>query len=532
MALLTFLNNSQFNSSDLSTNQLVREFISDSTNFFYETTEANEYFIENIATLSPRFKAVRFSEIDSNLANVIFINSLYDINFNNLLSALGHFFNITDEKEIRHKNYSIIYNTDDSSLRDFIESPNEIDNYVSQYISFSEEKIDDDLESIYSLINNENVSFAVTDKYISFIRVNELELDKVKYKENYPSIINGRKARANETNIMKYFASQDNKWTEELVEFVKDENAGYSFDKTKANELIKSEKAKWFFGETARNNSIPNALYEDMMMKINRRFAAFAYANISAEKIDILIKYNRIALTEKSMQTFRESYPDYLIKFILKNIDEYIENIQTIDLAEEENTLYYEELYSVLYQSDKLSIEQQKNLIDCFEVDEKISINNNHFNSDMRAYILSTHFSREDLEYVCEIYGTQPDKVEVEIYKQVKNNLLSIIDQNVPISKDLLVVLLNDEDIELDDKQLILSRNIKNVELNKLPETFNKFSLSIFTTLFDKKEPTFELNETNENILAYLVQQNVISSFDEYRGRYKAYNRAKKSRRF
>lgn len=530
VALLTFLDSSQFKTSNLATNTLLREFISTSTNFLSDSMDADGYLIENIITLSPCFKAVNFSEINENVADEIFKNNLYEINFDNLTNALAHFFNITDNIQVKHKNYTTICNIDDKSIQNYIESADEIDNYVDQYVSFSEEKINDDLESIYRLLNNEYLSFTESDKYIRSLEVNDLELDKINYKENYLSVINNRKARANETNIMNYFSSQENEWTDELIEFITDENTEYSFDKIKSNEFIKSGKVKNFFGKTAQNNNIPNELYRDIVVKINRHFVAFAYENISTEKIEILIESNSIELNETSLETFRNSYPEYLTKFILKNIDNYIELVQAIDLTDEENKVYYEELYTVLYQSKDLSIEQQKALVECFETDEKISISNDYFSNELLAYVLSNRFNIKDLEYICEVYDTQPNIIKTEIYKQVKINLSSIINQNINLSKKLLDDILNDEDVELENKQLLMSRNIKNIGLNSLVEYLNNLSLPIFATLFNKKEPTFEINETSENILTYLNNQNVISSFKEDNEKYKVYNRGRKKK--
>ena len=530
VALLTFLDSSQFKSSNLATNTLLNEFISNSTNFLSESAETDGHIVENIITLSPCFKKVNFSEINRSMADEIFKNNLYEIIFDNLFSALGHFYNITDEKQIRHKNYSTIRNIDDNIILNYIESSDEIDNYVNQYVSFSKERIDDDLESIYKLLNNKHLSFTESDKYIRSLEVNDLEVDKISHKENYPSIINNRKARANETNIMNYFSSQENEWTSELIEFIKDKNTEYSFDKVKANELIKSGKIKRFFGKTAQNNNIPNELYKDIITKINRHFVAFEYGNISTEKIKILIESNSIALNEESLETFRNSYPEYLTKFILKNIDNYIELVQALNITEEDNEVYYEELYTVLYQSKDLSIEQQKALVECLEVDEKISINNDYFSNELVAYILSNRFNTKDLEHICEVYDTQPNTIKTEVYKQVKINLSSIVDYSINLSKKLLGTLLNDEDLTLDDKQLLMSRNIKNIELDKLVEVFTSLDLSTFATLFDKKEPTFEINETSENILTYLDNQNVISSFREDNGNYKAFNRHRKKK--
>lgn len=532
VALLLFLDSGQFKSSNLAKNPLIREFISNSANFFSKAVDVNRDFIENIKAISPCFKSVNFSEIDKKLAEVILNNNMYEINFVNLSSALGHFFNITDEGEIRHKNYSTIRNVGDSPILAYIESVDEVDNYVSQYVSFSNGKIEDDLESIYKLINNKNLALTESKKYISCLETNDMELDKVKYDEDYPTIIKHRKARANEMNIIIYFVSQGNEWTDDLVEFINDESAEYSFDKEKAKKYIDSEESKKFFSKTAKNNSIPNEKYRDIMIKIDKDFTSFIYENLSDEKIEILIELDKIVLTETSLQTFRYSYPDFLIEFILKNSLDYIEYIQDINFTEEVNSVYYEELYAVLERSQSLPIEQQKELIDCFEEDEVISINNDYYSNDLKAYVLSTRFNIEDLAYICETYDNQSEIMKVEIYKRVKTNQLLIIDQNIALSKKLLDLLLIDGDVELEKKQLLMSRNIENIDLNNLAKVFIDLKLPTFVKLFDKKEPTFEINETNENILSYLDKREVISSFREYKGKLKAFNRSRRKQHF
>lgn len=528
--ILSNLDSSQFMSGGLAGSQQLRKIISNSTNFLFESTDFNEYFVDNLKMLSPLFKSVSFSEIDVTVAEAIFKNNLYEINFDNLYSALNHFFNIDDEEKIKHENYSIICNIDDRTLLDYVE--NEIDNYVAQYVNFSKDKISDDLESIYRLINNENLSFEESDRYLSCLELNDLELNRIKNENKYLTIIKYRKARANEMNILTYFISKENEWTNDLIEFIKDENAGYSFDEIKANELLGNGKAEGFFSKTANNINIPNKQYKDIMEKINKVLTSFTNGGLSHEKIEILVEYDKISLSETSLNTFRTDYSEHLIKFILQNINKYVELVRSVDLKEEENEVYYKELYDVLYKSQYLSIELQKKIVDCFEVDEKISINNDYFNDELKAYILDTRFDINDLEYVFEVYDTQPDIIKIEIYKQLKINQLLIIEKKIAISKNLLYELLNDDNVQLDDKQLLMSRNIKNIEINKLIEIFTGLNLQRFPTLFDNKEPTFDINETNENILTYLDRINVISSFKEDDGKYKAYNRSRRNKRF
>lgn len=74
------------------------------------------------------------------------------------------------------------------ALLNYIESEEEVGNYVRQYAIFSDGKIIDDLVSIYRLINNEKLSSINTEKCISCLEVNNLELGKVNFKEDYPAI--------------------------------------------------------------------------------------------------------------------------------------------------------------------------------------------------------------------------------------------------------------------------------------------------------------------------------------------------------
>lgn len=525
MGLLNYLDSNQFATISPRTISLMKKFINNSTQFLFEFTEVTDNFISNITRISPCFKMVDYSKINEDIAELVFNNKWYEINFNNISNVLSHFFMENNKDTIKHKNYSIIVNLEDKRLLNYIESEEEVDNYVLHYTVFSDGKITDDLMSIYRLINNKNVSVPNSEKYISCLEVNNLDLGKVSYAEDYPAIIKHRKAKANETNILRYFSSQENEWTNELIEFISDENSAFSFDKSKAKEYMDKEEAENFFSKTAYNNDIPNKQYRIIIENIDQIITSLEQEGISDEKIEILIEYKKIDISDLSIQTFRDSYSKYVLKFILKNSTEYIEHVRS--MKEYDNT-FLRELKSVLLESENLPIEQQKELANLLITRENISIQNNRFSEELKTHILAFGFDDDDLGWICKTYDSQPEPIQIEIYKLVIKHQQLIVNQSVKLSTVLLKRLLNDTDIDLNFKQLILSRNIENVEIEKLCDLFKSLDLIEHATIFNRKEPTFEKNEINENILEYLSKKHIISSKKEVDGRYKVYNRGKR----
>lgn len=70
-------------------------------------------------------------------------------------------------------------------------------------------------------------------------------------------------------------------------------------------------------------NDIENTRYEKLLSSFKLELKEFSILEISAEKIDILIKIPIILMTKENLVFMREEYPDYVLSFINVNINQY-----------------------------------------------------------------------------------------------------------------------------------------------------------------------------------------------------------------
>lgn len=511
------------------------EFLDNSSQIIFEINRIiDDDIIENLSNLGPCFISVDFSRINEDFSKLIFENNFYALNYDNILTILTHFYDVTDEWEIKHRNYTIISNLEDKTLLNYVNG-NKIGEYVSAYLLFSEGEIDDEISQVYEIIKNDKLSHDKTGEYIRCLKTKDLNLQEITYLRAQLEAIKYQKAKANEKNIITCFLKieeeYDNNTNEskglenldKLLDFIIDGSAEYSFDKDKAGEEFKNEELDDFLNWIVTKNEIPDERYNDIISKIDIVFSEFAFENIESSKIELLLDNHKIEFSETSLQTFREHYSEYNVRYILNNIDNYM------DYVDIEENYDYDEMYEVLVQSDNLSIEKQKDLVDCFDSNDGISIQHISLKKELTAYILSTHFNYNDLEYICEVYDTQTNIIRIEIYKLVMEYFMNILEEDIKLSKELLKKLIQDMDVNLEDRRLIMSRNIEKIELEKLPELFSDLKLDELNTIFDGKNPSFTRDEVYKNILTYLKKKGVISSFSETNDMYRVYNKRKRT---
>ncbi|MDT2464396.1 hypothetical protein P7D98_00730 [Enterococcus avium] len=526
ICLLSELNENQlsiFENDEESHDRFFLDFLEQSTDLLPTIKIINDNMLLNIIKLSPKFKNIDFFVLKSKLRKVIYENWLYEINYENIYSAINYYFEKMDDSVVKNQAFTIITQMSDTNLLNYIESAENLNTFVEMYISNSNERIGDEPKIAYQLINNRFLNNPLTSKYIISLETNKLELNQITYDNFYPVVISNGKALPTETNIINYFIFKDNVWTNYLIDFIVHGSEDYSFDVDKAKSILdETGQLDSFINETVTTNTIPDVYYKDILSKLNAFYPSFGYNNISLDKVEILLNLEIIGFTESSLQTFRNHYSEKLIHFILDNIDPYIEYISEV------GNYNLEEMSEVLFHSKELSSDKQKELINCFDSTDTISIRETSFESDVLTLVLATHFDIEEIDYICEKYDEESEKVKKEIYNIISENLSILINDEFNIPRELLIKILADENFSLEDRQLLMSKNLDELDLKELPSVLVSLKLSKHATLFNSKNPSFEKNETNKNILSYLVQKRVISSFREIDGKYKAYNRRKK----
>jgi hypothetical protein len=138
-------------------------------------------------------------------------------------------------------------------------------------------------------------------------------------------------------------------------------------------------------------------------------------------------------------------------------------------------------------------------------------------------YILQTKFHQNDLGTLCVDYEQYSLSTKSLVYDIATQNINIILEEKISINKNLLNDILKNVDIPLNKRRLLFSRAIQVFSKSELRDKFNQLNLTGYLGLINGKGRTsFEMNETNRNLLSYLSKKKLISSFNEVNGTYRA----------
>lgn len=133
-----------------------------------------------------------------------------------------------------------------------------------------------------------------------------------------------------ECNIMDCFNAI--KLNESVISYINRCDIDLDFSKTEYN---KADKEKLFHSVIICND-IENSKYKQILKSLNFVYNYFDIAEISDDKIIILIDTSIIQMTENNLVFIRENYPNQNFHFIHKNIEEYAEIMDNTVFSQEE----------------------------------------------------------------------------------------------------------------------------------------------------------------------------------------------------
>ncbi|WP_057491096.1 YobI family P-loop NTPase [Streptococcus orisasini] len=487
------------------------QFTSDSWHFiwyeFTQTGEDDDYkdLIFNLKDLNAKIKEFNFSSEYGDFSDEIYSNNLYHLNVDNITKLLLYLDSSLNENDIKHQNFTII-NSDDkfSHLLNYVKE--NMEEYVKIIVDRSDKVITDNVEYIYDILNNEDISDETKTRYLSYVNDNILELSLIDNMSFKDKAMEFNKAIFETETVLDYF-EEYNTWNNLLINFVNSKPV-FNVDK-KIWEEREKDLQKIFFEETVKCNTLENRHYKSILSSLGWISNALP-EEIEEDKIDILIEIGVLSeeFDTTILSNLRDNYPASVIKYILKYLDGYLENIND----------YYDEdeILEVLEQG--IPLEKAQLLVDNFN--GTISVQDKNYSSELIAYILKDKFDDEDLPMLLKEYQIFDKIVQDVIVQKGTANIDTILDNVYPVEKNLLLSLIKDDDISLDDRRLLYSRNIPHDNIEKVLENLRLLSLfdeyyQIVQETKKHKNPKISVTEYNKNILSFLQEKECFNSFEE-----------------
>lgn len=438
-----------------------------------------------------------YTELNKELFQAVYEESLYEINAENLQLIQREILGAKNADDFFHKNCTILCLHPDSAITQYVNQ--NINKYFRVVLQISDGNIHDDENVAVAVFNNANLTTDYKHSYISALRTTITSIKEIADSSLWSSLLDADIVQYSEYNIMDCFNTV--KLNESVIGYINRYDIDLDFSKTEYDEDAKEK----LFDSVVICNGIDNSKYRQILVSLKFSYDAFDIADISDDKITILIDTNIIRMTDDNLKYIRENYHNQIFYYIRKSIEKYIDIV-------DETLFSREELLEILTWdiSDKLKIR----LLELS--DEEISIIGKNYSPAVCLHILNNNFAKSDLPDLFSSFEQWDNFVREKIFDYAVRHIASIIDDPNSVSQKLINNLLHSERVNRDEKIDLFIAIIPALCEESIKGILTLLNLTDYLKIFDtRSRPKFEINDENEKLLTVFKESNLIHNYEE-----------------
>lgn len=270
-----------------------------------------------------------------------------------------------------------------------------------------------------------------------------------------------------------------------------------------------------------RCNELSDAKYRSLTKGLHRVWKQVAPSDIPVDKMDILIEENIIKMTKEVLPGMREKYPNHVKKYILHNVDEYVNDVV------DGNNFKMSECMMLLGES--IADEYKMKILEY--TPESISVQNSRYSEQLVLYILKNNYDERDFTHII-THEYQNKDLQQYIIEIAENEIDEIVDNEYVISKMLCCHLLkkSTDVLTVGQKKSIFAQHMKYFTMDEVFNIMLELEMDEYRPLFDKKNPLVTQSEINRKLLTSLNHSGLIGVFKESEsdpGYYRVYAKKK-----
>lgn len=422
---------------------------------------------------------------------------MYEINAENLQLIQREILGSKNADDFFHKNYTILCLHPDSAISQYVNQ--NINEYFHVVLQVSDGTIYDDENVAVAVFNNANLTTDYKQSYISALRTTITSIKEIADSSLWSSLLDADIVQYSEYNIMDCFNAV--KLNESVIGYINRCDIDLDFSKTEYDEDAKEK----LFDSVVICNGIDNSKYRQILVSLKFSYDAFDIADISDDKITILIDTNIIRMTADNLKYIRENYHNQIFYYIRKSIEKYIDIV-------DEALFSREEMLEIIAWniSDKLKIR----LLELS--DEEISIIGKNYSPAVCLHILNNNFAKSDLPDLFSSFEQWDNFVQEKIFDYAVRHIATIIDDPNSVSQKLTNNLLHSERVNRDEKIDLFIAIIPVLCEDSIKGILTLLNLTDYLKIFDtRSRPKFEINDENEKLLTAFKESNLIDSYEE-----------------
>lgn len=438
-----------------------------------------------------------YTELNKELFQAVYEESLYEVNAENLQLIQREILGAKNADDFFHKNYTILCLHPDSAITQYVNQ--NINKYFRVVLQISDGNIHDDENVAIAVFNNANLTTDYKQSYISALRTTITSIKEIADSSLWSSLLDADIVQYSEYNIMDCFNTV--KLNESVISYINRYDIDLDFSKTEYDEDAKEK----LFDSVVICNGIDDSKYRQILVSLKFSYDTFDIAEISDDKITILIDTNIIRMTADNLKYMRENYPNQTFYYIRKSIEKYIDIV-------DEALFSREEMLEIIAWniSDKLKIR----LLELSN--EEISIIGKNYSPAVCLHILNNNFAKSDLPDLFSSFEQWDNFVQEKIFDYAVRHIATIIDDPNSVSQKLTNNLLHSERVNRDEKIDLFIAIIPVLCEDSIKGILTLLNLTDYLKIFDtRSRPKFEINDENEKLLTAFKESNLIDSYEE-----------------
>ncbi len=299
-----------------------------------------EAALEEAALEEEPDKAMTLIIYDSLLWQQIYYRHLYVINWENLRFIYSIFYKLPLKEIRRSRMLTLVYEKGEETLRLYVEDNLET---VLEELAACGEPLEDEEKVILSVLNREDLSRESREKYIGTLacRREISQLNQVENKDFWPRLMDGHVA-AELQNLTDYYFLTENGMDEVLADYINRYPGPITLSEKELDKAYGEGKAELLLMDIMRCNSLVKEKYNELVKSFSLTCDAADIGIVDEDKMQILLFWKKVPMTQENLQYIREHYPRLVSVFAGKNIAEYL------SLPHTEGETWEEEFLSVI----------------------------------------------------------------------------------------------------------------------------------------------------------------------------------------
>lgn len=453
--------------------------------------------IHGFSLLGVCFIGFDYETLNKDLFYAVYEKSLYEINAENLRLIQTEILGEKNDEDILHKNYTLLLSHSDSAITQYVNQ--NINEYFDVVLQISEGTILDDKNVIAAVLNNPDLAVEQKHSYISALRTTIICIKEIADSALWPLLLDADIVQYSETNVIDCFSAFE--LNESVISYINRCNVDLDFSKLEFDNSLRNK----LFDSVIICDSIENSKYEQILVSLEFYYNNFDIADISNDKIKILINTDIITMTADNLKFLRENYPNQKFYFIRKNIERYIDIM-------DRNLFLQDELLEILTWdiNDELKIKLLK-----FS-NNAISVIGKDYSTTVCLYILNNNLMDSDLMILFSSFEQWDNTIQEKIFDYAIRNIIDIIDNPDKISEKLKNNLLHTTNLSKDIKRDLLIAIMSDLSEDYIKEILTLLGLTNYIKIFDtRSRPKFEISDESEKLLTAFKEKGLIYNYEE-----------------